>query len=171
MTAVPRRLLISGVPGAGKSRFVDWLVQTQGFSALKADDGGPLFNAVWSAARSGHALALRMSLLPWMNRSLVIELGFVPDEPSVSGVLNFIAAGFDAWWFSADYPDAFHAWREAKGQTDHVQGFYLQIGKIVSHWPEIASLYREQIIHTLQGGKHMPPQEIAALIGKSQSKN
>ena len=101
---LPSRLVISGVPGSGKSFFVDWLAETQGFLVLKADDNSIAFNAVWHAAQTGHAALVKASIVYAMHRHLAIELGFVPAEPALTGVRTLIAAGFDGWWFPADYP-------------------------------------------------------------------
>ncbi len=46
---LPSRLVISGVPGSGKSFFVDWLAETQGFLVLKADDNSIAFNGAPNA--------------------------------------------------------------------------------------------------------------------------
>ena len=101
---LPSRLVISGVPGSGKSFFRRSARGDAGVLGPEADDNSIAFNAVWHAAQTGHAALVKASIVYAMHRHLAIELGFVPAEPALTGVRTLIAAGFDGWWLSADYP-------------------------------------------------------------------
>jgi hypothetical protein len=161
---LPRRLLISGLPGAGKSFFVDWLAETRGFAVLKADDGGVAFRRLWRVARSGNAGLVRMWLLPSVLRRLVLEVGF-PPEPEIVAVRTLVAAGFSAWWFTAEPADAFRGWRQAWPGTDR-GAFDHQVERIATNWSTIQNLFPGHVIQTVRDGKRMSPEEIGSVITK-----
>ena len=159
LSELPQRLLISGVPGAGKSCFADWL-GVRGYTVLKADEHPFQVNAILSTTSRG--LAVLVKALGALRRRVIIEVGFQPEEHWTTAVRTMRAAGFDSWWFDATYHDALRAFRSRKGNED---GFEPQWSKIDSHRQQIEALYRNRIIMTLRDGTHMPPEQIATVIG------
>jgi hypothetical protein len=160
-TELPDRLLISGIPGAGKSWFVDWLSNAETFRALKVDDAPPPTSEIVRAASVGDAAFVR-TIVDRMGPRVVIEFGYGPDN-SLRAVRTLMTAGFEAWWFSAAYPDAFAKYCQGKRGTLK-EAFYSQVGKISTYWPEIEPLYPGRIIETLHGSTHVPPEKIAEAI-------
>ena len=160
---LPSRLFISGAPGAGKSEFIKWLVTTHQFSALDGDDEQQKFlvHKIVGMARRG--IALPIKVYGWFRSPLVIETGY---DPTYWGPLirTMSAAGFEAWWFDADRADARRAFQARRGNT---VGFEPQWIRIEWNRAQIEALYGTHIINILHDGKHMPPTEIAAVIGQT----
>jgi hypothetical protein len=190
---LPERLLISGVPGAGKSWFVAWL-RAQGFRALKIDDplpthkenvralmrgdiaagrailkrlaGSPSLHDIRNAARNGDRARVT-SIVDRVGRHVVIEFGFEAGPLATIEIRTFVEAGFAAWWFDAAHDDALRAY----SKTKLADGFHGQWDAIAAHRAEIAARYPQRIITTLHGETHMRPEEIAAEIAGARARN
>src|SRR4029077_6677540 len=85
-----RLVLISGIPGTGKSCFANWLHENHGFVHLDVDAQGQLPSTDW---------------LLQQNR-LVIDWGFPANEPRLSTMIeiiqSWISVGVEHWWFDGD---------------------------------------------------------------------
>jgi hypothetical protein len=158
VSTLPDRLLICGVPGAGKSVFADWLGETRAFRVLKFDapaDREQIGRMVQLAASGDVATAAAL-----FGRRVVVEWGFMPDSQSHL-VAAVIAAGFEGWWFDADLSEALPQWTRAHPGAEE-RYFHLQGARISSEQSVIERLFRGRRIKTLSGVKHRTGAEILA---------
>lgn len=154
--AVSPRLLICGVPGAGKSHFVKSLAKSHGFRVLQYDiasDRAVIVPMIRLAVSGQHVAARAL-----LGARVGVEWGFMPDTESeaVAAVIN---AGFEGWWFAADLADALPAWKAEHPTTDE-RFFHLQAARITSHRATIERLFRGYMIRTLDGDEHLTGQQI-----------
>jgi hypothetical protein len=155
---LPSRLLISGVPGAGKSHFVDELGDSHGFRVLRYDDDASAILPMVRLAVRGE----REAAAALLGRRVVVEWGFMPnvEGPAAAAVIN---AGFEGWWFDAELCDALPAWRKRQPGVDE-RYFQLQAARITSHRHVIEQLFRGHIIRTLRGDQHLSSAQIIAAM-------
>ena len=116
LARAPGRLLISGVPACGKTKFSRWLVRNHGYRRFNVDEGDDLNQAMKATGK------------------VVIEYGFPPDV-ALQLITNLVKHGFTAWWFSsANYPVALRAFqtrenRKPVGERIDVTCFYLRLAR------------------------------------------
>src|SRR5262245_25821565 len=162
-------ILISGIPGSGKSTFCRWLSQEHQyvhweFDRMLADprvypkEVEPLLDlAVESAPEKIETL---ISKLP---DSLVIDWGFTPEN--IGTVAKLKAAGFRIFWFDGDHARARQDFI-ARG-TASVQALDIQMPKIQEAWPRISSLFSPNKIDVLHpNGERMPAYDIWRIVRK-----
>jgi hypothetical protein len=86
------QLLLSGVPGAGKSSFADWLAG-RGYAVLKGDVDTFQVNAILSTTSRG--LTVLVKAIGIFRRPVVIEIGFQPEDHWTTAVRTMMAARGD----------------------------------------------------------------------------
>ena len=115
-------LLITGIPGTGKTTYGDEVAREFGFSHYDLEDQQTLNHFVANPAQS-----IRESLSE--NKNVVVTWGFVPDdELSVSLVRQFRTAGFDWIWFDGNRPAALRQFQNRA--TVQEIAFYVQMYRI-----------------------------------------
>jgi hypothetical protein len=175
----PDRLLISGVPGSGKSCFAKWLEREHGFRRFIADDepalrrlahprhwlraanviagralGKPSVHTILLAASQSASTV--KSIIDRAGRCVVIEIGFDPDDKWATQVRTIRAAGLTACWFEGDYSDS---------KTKDVAAFEPQRQRIEAHRSTIQALFPIRVT-TLRDGVHLSCDAIAATISR-----
>ena len=107
----PMRLLIlSGLPGAGKTTYACWL-ERRGWGRLSVDhsDQAPALATAWWRAVGGDDTQLYAIARSYTG--VVIEWGFSPAR--LSEVKAMIDSGYDAWYFDGDHQAALASWKTA----------------------------------------------------------
>jgi shikimate kinase len=158
-------LLLSGIPGSGKSSYGRWLAAKKQFLHLDLEEGDlkkfrleELWNAFWSAGRDGFVEALLDHAAP-----ICLDWGFPPNCLPI--VQRLIDAGVEGWWFEAKpQPAKKHFLRKRPlAEAD----FNKQVKNIEASRPEIMTLFQQHIIQALQAdGTHVPCEEIYAQMFK-----
>jgi hypothetical protein len=154
-------LLLSGLPGAGKSHFAKWL-EGCGWGRLESDDADPRVREVLGAAVGGSDEPL-LSERRKYPLGLVLEWGFPMDW--LPQLRAMIGRGYNAWYFDGDREAALQGWTNAHQGWD-VGLWHQQVQRLDARWPEICPLYRSKILTTVGPGPwHLPEQEIHRLMG------
>jgi hypothetical protein len=114
-------LLITGIPGTGKTWFGDKFAEEFGFVHYDIEDQQTLQRFAANPVQF-IADAVRQ------DRSVVVAWGFVPDQTQTTLVLQFRNAGFKVIWFDGDRPSALRAFQKRGTVSEEL--FYLQMFRI-----------------------------------------
>jgi hypothetical protein len=154
-------LLLSGIPGAGKSHFGRWLEETHGHLHLDVEKDGRLASNglldAWNNCFTTSGVGQFVRALQHLGDHVVVNWGFPPRFLNV--VQGFKAAGLVPWWFDADHDAAKRAF-VARGDVS-IQAFEIQMTAIREEWSSIEATFRPNIIATLRAdGSRIPPEMI-----------
>lgn len=154
-------LLISGVPGTGKSCFAEWLRERHEFVLYETDKhGGKPPSTEWI----------------FQQRQLVVEWGFPANEPYLSKCIELIQCWVDCgvghWWFDGDRGAARASFLNRGTIPATSYGippgvaWDAQVGEINRNWPKIEALFPpERSLRVIEAGPtYLPVQEIFATI-------
>jgi hypothetical protein len=143
-------LLLSGIPGAGKSHFGRWLEETHRYVHLDVEQDGRLttyhLTDAWNGCFTSLDVGGFVKALHRVGERVVVDWGFPPRFLNV--VQRLQAAGFVPWWFDADHHAARRAF-VARGDVP-LQAFEVQMAAILERWPSIEATFRPNIITTLK---------------------
>ncbi len=114
-------LLITGIPGTGKTWYGDKFAEEFGFVHYDLEDAQ---TASRFAANPLQFLADAVG----QKRSVVVTWGFLPDSTQTALVLRFRAAGFKLIWFDGDRPSALRQFQKRGTVSEEL--FYLQMYRI-----------------------------------------
>ena len=117
------RLLITGVPGAGKTQFGEYLVSTHRFVHRDLENPDEFAKFVENPTDYLQKLSAR-------GQKPVITWGFVPGPDQIELVRSIGRHGFGIFWFDGDRPAALRAFQ--KRGTSPEANFYLQMYRIES---------------------------------------
>ncbi|HUU16595.1 MAG TPA: hypothetical protein VMW72_05555 [Sedimentisphaerales bacterium] len=154
-------LLISGVPGVGKSYFGTWLEKEKNFLHLDVEKDGRLekftLNQDWlNCFKTSQAEAF-VGRLQNLGRLVVLNWGFPTQFLYVVQAMK--TAGVQIWWFDADYTIARNVFLK-RGDVP-VQAFDNQVANIMRDREQIESIFSPNILKTLQNdGNHLAPDKI-----------
>jgi hypothetical protein len=154
-------VLISGIPGSGKSHFGRWLAQHKGAFTVDVDTFGVRaagLQPVWEAFKQTldarqliEQLSRRHALWAWV-------WGF-PPLTRIEVVRAFVAGGAAGWWFGGD-----RGWaRKYFCERDNTAGerFDRQCADIDAAWPAIQAIFGEHLVDTIApDGTRLPCEEI-----------
>jgi hypothetical protein len=144
-----QRLLLSGIPGAGKTHFGKWLEKTHGYVHLDVEKDGAVTKAhlldAWNACIASADVAPFVESLNRLRGSVVVNWGFPPRFLDV--IQRFKDEGLEPWWFDAD-PEAARRAFVARGDVP-LQAFQTQMAAIQEGWRNIEATFRPNIITTL----------------------
>lgn len=150
-------LLISGLPGVGKSHFVDWLGR-RGWGCLHSDDDpDDRREWLWAAARGAdEALLAAAAKHP---AGFVVEWGFPPDAFHL--VEAMIERGYNAWYFDGDPDSALLCYLRRGGSWRTTHNWRVQAAGLRAIEDRIRAAYEPRILVTLRAGPvHLPEREI-----------
>ena len=164
-------LVISGVPGAGKSHFGRWL-RSKGWRWIDNDKvaskpSKDVIEASWlgvfgvgdaTERIKGFVNAARADATP-----TVLEFGFPVQLLPVVEAMR--ASGALAWWFTGDGPTCLSDWRSSWHSEMPDEIWWRQYDAITREWPAIAQVYGPNIIRTRLATRHMTAADISAVIG------
>jgi len=156
-------LLISGIPGSGKTRYAKWLEGhgwrvesdrlgpssdslSEGFRRAVEGDDGPLLEAAGESP------------------GLVVEWGFpVQALPLVEAMIR---RGYKAWYFEGDRDAALTAWTSNWASVQPKENWWAQVAGLDSVLPRIRAIYVNRIIRTVEAGPtHLAEPDIHKLMG------
>ena len=163
-------LLLSGIPGAGKSHFGRWLEDNHGYVHLDVEKDGCLsahhLTKAWNDCFASLDVGPFVKSLHRLNKHVVVNWGFPPRFLNV--VQRFKAAGLVPWWFDADHDAAKRAF-VARGDVP-LQAFEIQMSAIRDLWAEIEATFRPNIITTLKSdGSRLSAEAIYKVMREAKS--
>lgn len=131
-------VIVSGIPGTGKSTYCRWLQEERGFAHQDVD---------WQGLPTQERL---------QARPLVIDWGFPANEPSLTRCLEIIdtwrGLGAELWWFDGDRVGALESFLAratvSKGDWDN------QLRGIEANWDRIASEVQGRVIQAIDQSGH-----------------
>lgn len=158
------RLLLTGIPGSGKSYFASWL-GAHGWGMLIGDRipiSSQGVRLAWNQLLQGNDLLLEAQMSQF-KPGYVIEWGF--PAHALPAVELLIAQGFDAWFFDGDREAARAAWLSAWSRTDD-SDWRSQVAGLDSIDREITRVFFGRRIQAIgPSGAYLKPQRIAQLLG------
>jgi hypothetical protein len=145
-----RRLLISGIPGCGKWRFVRWLA-AHGFDTAVSDDlfsraGTTLLEVAWRQILPGGDVSVFVQQLTSWSAQVAVEFGFPIHVIHLIEELR--DGGMDLWWLDGDRRKALEQWRITRpGQGD--DAWQAQVSSLDAERGRIRRLYGDHVVTTL----------------------
>lgn len=163
-------LLVTGIPGAGKSTYLDHL-ESRGWRVLRGDEANgwpPGYHEAWNAAWLGSPAKL-VSLAQQEPVGLAVEWGF--KAVHLANVVALHGAGFEAWFFDGDDGAAYARWRRKHPRDPH-SDFNDQITGLRGISADIAAAFGERRIVTIPAdGPALTAEEIeVAVVGKGPAR-
>ncbi len=167
MQAFGHVLVVSGIPGAGKTEFSKWLAN-RGWFRIEMDRVFACVPAAHDIEARWHAVLSRSittsQFLDEVHRSgcrVVIEWGFaIGNIPQVRLLRD---AGFEIWWFDGDVEACRTSWKKVWGDAD--RPFEVQTRSLAAHAAQIADLYQGHTVRTVEAnGSRLTCAEIASKI-------
>lgn len=159
-------VLLSGRPGAGKTKFCERLAAEHEFACVETD-ADPYWQALLMASSSPEKAAEAYNRARNLGPKVVIEWGF--PVSALDCVRQLRAARFDAWWFDGDEPAARQGYIRRRGYSQQkMLDYSLQAGTIQAARPEIEHFYGDHVIRTVTSGPtgpaYKPSDEIASIM-------
>jgi hypothetical protein len=147
-------ILISGIPGTGKSTYVEWLGDQHGFRYFHLDTDDPARGVLFNL---GPPTFIQRVIGP--APGLALDWGFPPNDLCLAMVRRLHRAGVIGWWFDGDWRAAFDSFCN---RPDHsVEAWDIQLPKIEAAWPQIKEIFGDRRIDVVTSGPtHMEPDEI-----------
>ena len=151
------KLLISGIPGTGKTTLANYLESAHGFFHvdIEADEFGP--RKEFESDPAGFLTKLRVP------KDVVLSWGFRPFKDR-STVEKLIEAGFDVIWLDGDRVVSFKNFMKRENNDPmHEAAYYEQMQLIIT--TRIIETIKPRIINPFtETGEFRPVEEIADLV-------
>lgn len=152
-------LVLSGVPGSGKTHFAQWL-ERRGWAAVNHDRLNPQrpLDAAWIRAYHGDDRPLLQ--LAGAHKGAVVEWGFHPAV-DCDRFIAVAGRGYNIWYFDADHAEALRSWRRAWNGAMPDATWHLQVRRMASIWDRVRDVYGDRVLRTLeQGGSRLSEKAI-----------
>ncbi len=148
--AGPRLVLLSGIPGTGKSTYGRWLAQRHGVLHLDIENGDlerHNLAQAWGASVVAPAASPQpiVDALRRLNRHVAFDWGYPPVW--LPFVMAMHRAGVTTWWFDGDRAAARR--RFLKRGTVSVQALDIQMQGIAAVDSDIRTFYGERIVEVI----------------------
>lgn len=146
-------VLISGIPGTGKSSFARWLQDEHGFFHYDVDTVRTLPTLAWILQQD----------------RLVVDWGFPPNDHCFEVIESWATHGVSQWWFDGDRDAALQSFM-LRG-TVSKKAWDIQLTGITQNWPKIEALFPAgRRLAVLDAARtYLPKQEIYAAIFASDA--
>ncbi len=160
-------LLLSGLPGAGKTHYACEL-ERRGWLRLSSDQwqlADPRVISAWHGVLTGSDNAVYS--LTSAVAGIVVEWGFhTNDLPKIEAIAR---RGHCCWYLDGDREAALEAWRRRWQLTMPDSVWTAQADRLAAAAERIRAIYGDRIIRTVCSGPagpvHMPPDELFARMG------
>lgn len=150
-------LLITGLPGSGKTRYTQWL-EARGWGCVRYDDEPKRLDPVIS----GDDTTLLAEAARFPN-GFVIEWGF-PGQ-YLGRVRSMIARGYRAWYFDGDRAAAFAGWKSVHPDVDE-RTWRIQVANLDGVKPQIREVFGSRMLTTVfPGPRYLTEEEIDTQLG------
>jgi adenylate kinase family enzyme len=150
-------LLVTGIPGTGKTSYGEKFAAQFGFVHYDLEDQQTLNRLAANPAQFIAEIITR-------NENVVVTWGFVPDEMQTAIVVQFRNSGFKLIWFDGNRPAALREFQ--KRNTVPEELFYLQIYRIENS--RIVAELRSIIINPFDAqGQFKPASELLSEIKRT----
>ena len=139
------QVVVSGIPGCGKSTFGRWLAQEKQFIHVDMENDDldkHGFRSSWDTFFAGTDGASFVSAIQSHPSSVVLDWGFPPVY--VDMVQRLKDAGLKMVWFDGDRLSARHHF-VARG-TVPVSAFDSQYAQISLNWPKIEPIFGDNVV-------------------------
>lgn len=144
------RLLISGIPGTGKTTFARWLEEEHAYRRCSRDElnGAQFLHCVEHALSAADHVVIDWGFV-------ASDPGFSVDFPVVQRLVNEFA--FEHWWFDGDRHAALASFL-SRGTVVR-EAWDAQLAGIERHWAEIAVYFSGRILNVVSDGPRYAAQE------------
>jgi len=154
-------MLISGIPGCGKTTFGTWLAQNRSYVHIDLEHDGLDRYGVrteWERFFGENDLLPFIQALYAFQKPVVLDWGYPPCLwPRIA---QLSSGGITPWWFEADRLAARSAFLSRADLP--VWAFDSQYAQIAAAWNELAPLYEDRIVHVLAQDASFQPHEAIA---------
>jgi len=156
-------VLLSGRPGAGKTKFSSWLAEERGFVHVDTDAEWETWGPLVLVQTLAQAAATRERALE-LGADVIVEWGFKPQF--LDSVRLLRTAGFDAWWLDGDEEAARQRYINRRGNSLYLVTLYeAQVRAIREASETLERFYGDHIVRTVKPGPtYVPMDEIATAI-------
>jgi hypothetical protein len=142
------QLLISGIPGSGKSSFSRWLHKSKGFTHVDMENDGldkHSFRNSWEAYRKNSDDYSFVTAIRSHPNSVVLDWGFPPSCWPL--VLRLKESRIPVWWFDGDRLTARSHF--IRRRTVPVSEFDCQFAQISLAWPQLELIIGSNIVKVI----------------------
>lgn len=171
--SAPTRLVISGLPGSGKTHFVEWLGAFDWVTLFNDHPGTTSLDQLWAERYQYDGFGHFERALSSVSSPLVLEYGFHASHWAQIEELQ--RRGFSPWWFDGDRTAAKLAWCDRwKAMQPDVGWWEMQIAAIDRESAHLWRVYGKSMIRTVEadpqhGYRHIASEELCqAIFGSSR---
>jgi hypothetical protein len=142
-------LLISGLPGAGKSCYCRWLAEEHNYVHWGTDAKWDEWRQLISVRPNLASATAICNAVRRLGTNVAVEWGYSPGNLPLVKLLG--QTGFELWWFAGDEEAARQSWLLRPVVLDQVL-FDTQMAAIHKAWPSIEAAYPGRVLETVTPG-------------------
>jgi DNA polymerase III delta prime subunit len=151
-----RLVLLSGIPGTGKTSFGLWLSKEHRFRHEDLEKHPN--HLAWLERKQPRSF---IDEIRSGRPDLILDWGFPPNDGCFAKVRRLVAAGMNPWWFDGDRTAALASFR-ARG-TVSVETWDVQMAQVERRWDDIQEIFGANRIDVIgSDAVYLPPEEIYA---------
>jgi len=154
------KIIISGVPCSGKTRFGDWLRDVCGYAHINLEDESLYVQQVIGPS-------LLKGFPCWLSsttQKVVVTWGFPPNDGCYRVIRAFEDSGFTPWWFDSDFQLARARYVARDGEERAQAYFDPQAQRIAEEKQRLELLYQKRRLATLASSGYLTPQTILGVL-------